>query len=68
MASKCEVAASTITRALNGDRQNLSVDLAQKVEKATGGALTAEGFMASCLRAVKAKAEAKPDTAGEAAA
>ncbi len=41
---------STLSRPLNGER-NVSMDIAVEVEAATGGAVTAEQFMAICIEA-----------------
>lgn len=50
LAGRIGVSPSTITRALRGLRSP-SLDLAHKVEKATGGKVSAVEFMAACLAA-----------------
>jgi transcriptional regulator with XRE-family HTH domain len=47
---------STLTRALNGER-NPSVELARDVERGTGGIVTAAEFMAICLSATSQPTE-----------
>lgn len=50
---------STITRPLKGER-NASMNVALAIEKATGGRVTADQFMAICL---EAKRSAQADVA-----
>lgn len=62
LAAKCGVAHSTITRALRGERHP-SVGLAQKVEKATNGEVTAKEFMAECMDAINKPKPSETDDA-----
>lgn len=47
---------STITRPLKGER-NVSMNVALQVERATGGAVTADQFVAICLKARRGSSE-----------
>jgi DNA-binding transcriptional regulator YdaS (Cro superfamily) len=59
LAARMGCAPSSLTRPLSGKR-NVSMDLALAVERATGGEVTAQDFLAICL-------DAKRGAAGEAA-
>lgn len=50
LAVRMGCAPSTLTRPLNGKR-NVSMDLALAVERATGGEVTAQDFLAICIDA-----------------
>lgn len=64
LAARIGRATSTITRALKGER-NVTYELALAVEAGTGGAVTADAFMADCLNAWRASSS--EDSSGEAA-
>lgn len=55
LAARMGVSPSAITRPLRGER-NASMDLALKVEVATGGNVTASAFLDICLKAKRARA------------
>jgi len=54
LAERMGVSPSSITRPLRGER-NASMDLALKVEEATGGKVTAVAFLDVCLAAKRAR-------------
>lgn len=58
LAERLNLAPSTITRPLRGER-NVSMDVALEIERGTAGRVTAEQFMAICLEARR-----KHDAAG----
>ncbi len=55
LAAKIGCSTSTITRPLRGER-NPSVKLARKIEQHTSGRVTAQEFIAICLKAEAASA------------
>lgn len=55
LAERMGVSPSAITRPLRGER-NASMNLAMKVEAATGGRVTAVAFLDICLAAKRARA------------
>jgi len=61
LAAQMGCAPSTITRMLKGERR-ANTDMAQRVEAATEGGITAVDFLAHCMSAKAARA-AEPDVA-----